>query len=127
MLKKGSKIHSILFGVCPKCHKESMYVIKNPYRLYDTLKMHERCRHCATKYKIEPSFFYGSMYVSYALGVAVAVAVYVLLMLFGLGKSALTSFLIITGVIILMSPYIYQLSKVIWASFFIPYDPKKSA
>ena len=57
MFKKGTKIYSILFGVCPKCHNESMYVIKNPYQLYDTLKMYERCRHCSTKYKIEPSFF----------------------------------------------------------------------
>lgn len=98
-----------------------------PYSFKGITSLNKSCPHCETLFRLEPSFFYGSMYVSYALGVAVAVAVYVLLMLFGLGKSALTSFLIITGVIILMSPYIYQLSKVIWASFFIPYDPKKSA
>ena len=82
MLKKGAKIYSILFGVCPKYHKESMYMIKNPYRLYDTLKMHERCKHCGTKYKIEPSFFYGSMYVSYGVGTAFSVAAFIITYLF---------------------------------------------
>ena len=75
MLKKGNKLYSILFGKCPKCHQESMYKNKNPYHFTDILKMHERCSHCGTKYKIEPSFFYGSMYVSYGVGVAFAVAV----------------------------------------------------
>ena len=66
------------------------------------------------------------MYVSYAIGVALAVAVYVLLLLIGVGKNALTSFFIIAASIVLLAPYIYQLSKVIWASFFIKYDPKKA-
>ena len=34
MIKKGMKLYSILFGVCPKCHLESMYVKKNPYIIY---------------------------------------------------------------------------------------------
>lgn len=66
------------------------------------------------------------MYVSYALGVALAVAVYVLLLIFGLGKNAMTSFIAIAVVIIFSAPYIYQLSKVVWASFFIKYDSKKA-
>ena len=57
MLKKGKKLYSILKGVCPKCHNESMYVNANAYNLSETLKMHERCASCNTKYKIEPSFF----------------------------------------------------------------------
>ena len=74
MLKKGSKLYSILTGSCPKCHEESMYLNENPYNLMEIYKMHENCSHCKTKYKIEPSFFYGAMYVSYAVGIAFAVA-----------------------------------------------------
>jgi uncharacterized protein (DUF983 family) len=51
MLKKGNKLYSILTGTCPKCHDECMYVNKNTYKLSDTLKMHERCSDCNTKYK----------------------------------------------------------------------------
>ena len=78
MLKKGNKLYSILTGTCPKCHEESMYVDKNPYKPGHLFKMHERCGHCGTKYKIEPSFFYGAMYVSYGVGIAFAVAAFVI-------------------------------------------------
>ncbi len=78
MLKKGSKLNSILTGSCPTCHEESMYLDKNPYNLLNVYKMHENCGHCGTKYKMEPSFFYGAMYVSYALGVAFGVAAFII-------------------------------------------------
>jgi hypothetical protein len=97
-----------------------------PYRFKGVSSLHKNCPHCGTSYQLEPSFFYGSMYVSYALGVALAVAVYVLLLIFGLGKNAMTSFIVIAVTIIFSSPYIYQLSKVIWASFFIKFDSKKT-
>ena len=58
---KGTKLNSILTGKCPVCQNESMYKNSNPYILSETLKMHERCSHCGTKYKIEPSFFYGAV------------------------------------------------------------------
>ena len=53
MIKKGTKLYSILTGACPKCHQESMYMNKNPYILTDTLKIHDHCSHCKTKYRIE--------------------------------------------------------------------------
>ena len=76
MLKKGSKLNSILTGSCPTCQEESMYLDKNPYNITNVYKMHENCSHCGTKYKMEPSFFYGAMYVSYALGIAFGVAAF---------------------------------------------------
>ena len=41
MLKKGSKLYSILTGTCPKCQNESMYLDKNPLHLTKILEMHE--------------------------------------------------------------------------------------
>ena len=77
MIRKGMKLYSILFGACPKCHEESMYVNPNPYALSETLKINDECSHCHTRYRMEPSFFYGSMYVSYAIGIAFAVTAFV--------------------------------------------------
>ena len=82
MLKKTSKLHSILTGTCPRCHQESMYFNKNPYIIVDLYKMHDNCSHCKLKYKIEPSFFYGAMYVSYGLTVAIGGAIFVIASLF---------------------------------------------
>jgi hypothetical protein len=40
--------------------------------------MNEKCSHCGLKYQIEPSFFYGAMYVSYGLNVAVGIAAFII-------------------------------------------------
>jgi uncharacterized protein (DUF983 family) len=82
MLKKGSKLNSILTGSCPKCQNESMYFDKNPLHLTKVLKMNEKCSHCGLKYLLEPSFFYGAMYVSYGLNVAVGIAAFIVSFVF---------------------------------------------
>ena len=99
-----------------------MYVNKNPYVLGDLFKMHERCSHCGLKYKIEPSFFYGSMYVSYGVGVAFAVAAFVISFLF-LGLSLVNTFIAIVVTLIAFMPIIIRLSRNIWINFFIKYEP----
>lgn len=121
MFKKGSKIYSIITGACPKCHEESMYVNKNPYAISETLKMHERCSHCNTKYKIEPSFFYGSMYVSYGVGIAFAVAAFVISYFF-IGLDKFVAFMSIIGTLIVFLPIILRLSRNIWINLFMKYD-----
>ncbi|MBU2975472.1 DUF983 domain-containing protein [Zobellia sp. B3R18] len=121
MLKKGNKLYSILTGSCPKCHEESMYEDKNPYHLGKIFDMHERCSTCGTKYKIEPSFFYGAMYVSYAVGIAFAVAAFVISFLF-IGATLTTSFIAIVATMIIFMPLIIRLSRNIWINFFIHFD-----
>lgn len=121
MINKGNKLYSIFTGTCPKCHQESMYVNTNPYALSDALKMHDKCSHCGTKYLIEPSFFYGSMYVSYGVGIAFAVAAFVISYLF-LGSSLVTAFVAIVITIIAFGPIIMRWSRNIWINMFIHYD-----
>ncbi|MEC3964994.1 DUF983 domain-containing protein [Flagellimonas halotolerans] len=122
MLKKGTKMYSILTGNCPRCHEESMYEKSNPYTLSKIFSMNERCSHCGLKYKIEPSFFYGAMYVSYGVGIAFAVAAFVISFLF-IGTSLLTTFIAIVGTLIVFMPVIIRLSRNIWINFFVKYDP----
>jgi len=123
MLKKGNKLYSILTGSCPKCHQESMYQNTNPYVISQLFKMHERCSHCDTKYKIEPSFFYGSMYVSYAVGIAFASAAFVIAFLI-LGTSLVNTFIAIVLTLIVFLPVIIRLSRNIWINFFFKYEPE---
>lgn len=120
MLKKGSKLYSILTGTCPRCHEESMYINKNPYNLSQVYKMHEKCSHCGLHYKIEPSFFYGAMYVSYGLGVAFSIAAFIISYTF-IGTSLKVSFYAIIGTLIIFMPIIMRLSRNIWINFFISY------
>ncbi|HZJ19175.1 MAG TPA: DUF983 domain-containing protein [Pricia sp.] len=121
MFKKGSKLYSILTGSCPRCHHESMYLDTNPYRLGCLFKMHERCSYCGLKYKMEPSFFYGAMYVSYGLGVAFAVAAFVITFLF-VGTGLITAFIAIIVTMVVFTPVIIRLSRNIWINFFVKFD-----
>lgn len=121
---KDTKIYSILTGSCPVCHSHSMYVRRNPYVLSETLKMHDRCPHCDTKFKIEPSFFYGAMYVSYGVGIAIAIATF-LIGYFVLDLDRLGLFLVIAGTMIFMLPIILRISRNIWINLFFKFDKKK--
>ena len=123
MLKKGNKLYSILTGSCPKCHEEPMYEANNPYKPGNLFKMHERCSICKTKYKMEPSFFYGAMYVSYGVGIAFAVATFVIAKLL-LGVSLITTFIAIVITLLIFMPVIIRLSRNIWINLFIKYDPQ---
>ena len=120
---KGNKLYSIFTGSCPVCHEESMYKESNPYKLKHIHEMHERCSNCGTKYQMEPSFFYGAMYVSYGLGVAVAVATFIITYVF-LDLEVLTSFFSIIGVLILLMPVLMRLSRNIWINLFFSYKSK---
>jgi len=122
MLKKGSKLNSILTGSCPKCQNESMYLDKNPLHLTKVLKMNENCSHCGLKYLIEPSFFYGAMYVSYGLNVAVGIAAFIVSFVF-FGASIEQSFLTIVITLIVLFPFVLRLSRNLYINMFISYDP----
>jgi uncharacterized protein (DUF983 family) len=122
MLKKGSKLYSILTGTCPKCQKESMYLDPNPLHLGKTLKMNEKCSHCGLKYQIEPSFFYGAMYVSYGLNVAVGIAAFIISYL--VFKTSLkVAFISIIISLILLFPFILRWSRNVYINMFVSYDP----
>jgi uncharacterized protein (DUF983 family) len=122
---KGSKLYSIFTGTCPVCQSESMYESSNPYNLSKATSMNERCSNCGTKYKIEPSFFYGAMYVSYGLGVAIAVATFIISFYF-LSLEKLTSFFVILGTLVVLMPINLRLSRNIWINFFMSYDKEKA-
>jgi uncharacterized protein (DUF983 family) len=122
---KGSKLYSIFTSTCPVCHTGKLYKNPNPYIVTDTLKMPERCSNCETKYKIEPSFFYGAMYVSYGVGIAVAVAAFIITYLF-IGLSRNLTFLTIVLTLLALLPVITRVSRNIWINFFFKFDSEKA-
>ncbi|PWA03941.1 DUF983 domain-containing protein [Flavobacterium psychrotolerans] len=122
MLKKGSKLNSILTGTCPRCQNESMYLDPNPLHLTQVLKMHDHCSHCNLKYQIEPSFFYGAMYVSYGLNVGVGIVAFIVSFVL-LHLSLKTSFISIIAAVVLLYPFILRWSRNIYINMFVSYDP----
>ena len=112
LFKKGSKLYSIFNNKCPKCNEGDFFVKPNTLRFKQALKIHENCSNCNLKYMMEPSFFYGAMYVSYALTVAIAVASFIISNVF-LGLSLDVSFASIIGALIIFTPVTIRLSRLI--------------
>jgi uncharacterized protein (DUF983 family) len=120
MFGKGTKIYSIATGTCPKCHEDHMYVNKNPYVISETMKMHDHCENCGFKYKVEPNFFFGAMYVSYGLAVIAGLASF-LISHFIFGAGLQYSFINIFVSLILLMPLITRLSRNIYINLFVNY------
>jgi len=97
-----------------------MFVNPNPFALAENLKMHRHCRRCGFVYKIETSFFFGAMYVSYGLSVALGMIIFAVAYFIGAGL--LTAFAWIFGLSILAMPVITRFSRNIYINLFVNYD-----
>ncbi|HFS67099.1 MAG TPA: DUF983 domain-containing protein [Flavobacteriia bacterium] len=122
MFKKGSIFYSIFHNKCPRCQEGDVYVDSNPYHFKNLFKMYEKCSVCGLKYEKEPSFFHGAMYVSYAMTVALFIAVFVICQL--LGVNLKITFIAIVITLIVMIPITFKVSRLIYMNFFESYDPK---
>lgn len=118
---KGSKLYSVIHQTCPRCHEGPVFVVSNPYRLKDTATMHQRCSHCGLNYNPEPGFYFGASYVSYALTVGLAIAIFVGLFPFVDWHHEWVYIGTIGAVLVLTLPMNYRLSRVIWMNFFFRY------
>lgn len=121
MFKKGSKAYSIAHKKCPFCHEGPFFVDDNPYNLSKAGDLLEECSVCHRKFEPEPGFYYGGMYVSYALAVALFVTIYVAIqVLYPEAPLWLYATLSLGGLVV-FGPWMYALSKVIWANLFFKY------
>jgi uncharacterized protein (DUF983 family) len=122
MAFKGTKLYSILGQKCPRCQEGPLFINKNPYKLKNWDKMHNDCPVCELHYEREPGFFQGAMYVSYALGVALSVAVLVADIL--VGFNALEFFIANTLALVLFAPLLFRWARAIYLNIFIAYRPE---
>jgi len=124
-LRKGSKLYSILFNKCPKCHIGRFWSTNNPFRnmFFSPKNSCKKCENCSLAYELETGFWYGCMYVSYAISVAVMLLCWILTNFFYPLMNIFNEILIIVIAILLVSPLNYHLSRLIWINFFIKYIP----
>lgn len=122
MFGKGTKLYSILRMKCPRCHEGDFFQGRNPYNFSTMGKVKEFCPKCNLKYSIEPSFYYGSYYVTYALGCALFISIWVLKLIFFPDFTPGELLMTILISLIVLSPLIYALSKIVWGNLFFKYD-----
>jgi hypothetical protein len=124
-MDKSSKAYSIANMKCPRCHEGDYFLGKNPYSL-NGLKMVDNCPCCQLKYDMEPGFYLGAMYISYAMGVAFTIPSVVALLL--LLPDFPIHYYLIFGLLELsaLMPIMYRYSRIIWINFFVAFEKGKS-
>jgi uncharacterized protein (DUF983 family) len=122
MINKGTRLYSILYHKCPRCHESHLFR-SNAYDLKHFTEMPEQCECCGQRFTLEPAFYSGAMYVSYALQVALITAVYVALRVLLNPETEIYIYATI-AVSILLVPIILRLSRSVYINFFIDYDKK---
>jgi uncharacterized protein (DUF983 family) len=122
MITKGTKLYSVVHEKCPRCQEGDLFAASPLHPLKFT-QMPEFCPHCGLRFEMEPSFFFGSMYVSYAFQVAILVATYLGLRL-TVNPSAWTYVLTAITATFVTLPFSYRLSRAIWINLFVSYKPE---
>jgi uncharacterized protein (DUF983 family) len=122
---------SIFTMKCPRCRRGKMFNNSNAYgklSLKHIFDMPDVCGECGQKYDMEPGFWYGTSYVSYALTVAMSVATFVawyVLIGFSVkdGDKRIYWCLGVNACILILSqPWLMRISRVLYIRFFVSYD-----
>jgi uncharacterized protein (DUF983 family) len=111
-----SKSHAVLSGLCPQCRKGKIF--RKPfYSLTGFDDMYEHCPHCGLRYEVEPGYFIGAMYVSYAVsgGVALVLA-FMMFYLFG-DPAGWVYASVVAGALLLIVPINFRISRVVWLHY----------
>ena len=119
---------TIFYQKCPRCRKGNMFLDTRTYHLRNLFKMYDRCPVCGQRMEIEPGFYYGTSYVSYALTVAFSATTFVAWwVIIGLSTTDNRLFWwlgINACLMILLQPFFMRLSRTMWLSFFVKYNDK---
>ena len=117
------KIFSAFFQcLCPKCRQGKVF--KFPLKKIAKFSAtNEFCPQCGLRFEAEPGFFWGAMYVSYGLNVAIGVAAFIVSFVF-LNSTITGSLMAIFASLILLYPFVIRLSRSIYINIFVSYDKR---
>lgn len=113
-MAKKSAWSAIIDHKCPRCREGDIFVYSLLEKPTQFIKTHKKCPHCDLVYEREPGFFFGAMYVSYALTMAIFLgATFVLYFFFGDPSLAVYIATVVGGVIIL-TPVVFRYSRTLY-------------
>ena len=112
------RILAILRMRCPRCHKGRLFINQNPYNIKQLTKMPVSCECCGQLTQPETGFYYGAMYVSYALCIAIGFLNYFVFEK-GFGASGVNFLILNTLVLFLLWPVIFRYARVLYLYIFV--------
>jgi uncharacterized protein (DUF983 family) len=112
---------------CPRCREGKLFQHSVSVNMKKNMLMHKNCTVCGQATEIEVGFYYGTSYVSYVLTVALSVATLVAwYVLIGMSTSDDRFFYWLgfnAVFLLLLQPWLMRLSRSLWISWFVKYDP----
>jgi uncharacterized protein (DUF983 family) len=122
-LKPGTKAYSIFNNKCPRCHQGSLFVKwgDRNYNIFGYTP--DKCAVCNQSFVLEQGFYYGSMYISYIIAVALMLPLFIIFYA-ALDLSFKKTLAIVIIIQLVLSPAIYKFSRSLWINLFVSYDPK---
>jgi uncharacterized protein (DUF983 family) len=122
--KKGSKTYGIVHMKCPRCHEGDLYETPT-FSFRKTFDMHKNCPHCGQKYVLESGFYWGAMYVAYALSGGYMLGGFAV-MFFLLGIDPYWSLGILTVGAFGLYGWFFRMARSIWLSAFVRFNKQFS-
>ncbi|MDF1672596.1 MAG: DUF983 domain-containing protein [Vicingaceae bacterium] len=109
----ANQVVSVFRLKCPQCGEGDLFCNKNIYKYKGFFDMPDSCPKCQQDFQIEPGFYYGSMYVSYGLTIAITVAIFVAMTV--LNIFSIAGFIIADVVILTVTlPIVFKISRALW-------------
>lgn len=126
MKKELTVGEAILKSKCPRCREGNLFIFK-PMQIAKFHKMYSNCQICNQVFEPEPGFYFGAMFISYALAVAMSVTSWIFL--YVLFKPAFEVYLVVILILnVVLLPFIFRYSRTLFLFGFggIRYNKKKN-
>lgn len=128
-IPKPNFLWSLFTMRCPRCRRGDLFKVSNPYKSLKPsviLGMHDCCPVCAQKYELEPGFWYGTGYVSYALVILFSIITFIIWMLtigISIDDNRIFLWLLINAIlVIVLQPWFMRFSRAVYLNFFVHYN-----
>jgi uncharacterized protein (DUF983 family) len=120
-MKKRNLLESILTMRCPRCREGKMFPEGTLYSP-QFMKMNDHCSRCGQSFMPEPGYYFGAMFVSYAINAAFFIAVWIAMYVL-MDEVSLTAMIVALLVVVFgLLPITFRLSRVLWIYLFVRYQ-----
>ena len=112
-----SRFMAMSKGLCPRCREGKMF--KYPLsKITKFAEMNENCPVCGLKFEVEPGFWYGAMFVSYANTILLLVVLGVGIFYLFNDPSTLSYIVVITVASLSFVPFNFRISRSVFLHLF---------
>lgn len=112
---------------CPRCREGKLFRYGTSVNIKRNMDMYDECPVCGQPTDIEVGFYYGTSYISYLVSLAISVVFFLLWwLIIGFSFQDKRFLYCVTAnslLLIGLQLYLMRLSRSLWISFFVHYDP----